>query len=941
MKAVNDYRILMPNIPYYATGLQFNEFSVVYYTGINPGNYSYTGPNGSFNVSESVAAPFSTGYYYAKRALNSGDNRFFQRPDAIVTGPYSNPWTQDFFFVPCYGSTVSFSANYYENEYQDRYKTILGKSANTVFVSANLEFKNITDDELKALNHFYQRYYTESPQSNGQGKTTVNISLFPPHTLRRPFYLKSIQNDYQNVDANNVTLALESPFVCSTEWKGKLIPFSSQQEYIAGKVYGQHDYVFLRNAGNSNGFYYFTGETPNSSSPLSSTGSWTQSFYFSPDLVSNLSFESKIFKNDLGNFYLNQDVGINPNSLEFPLSFSNRSDKEAKAILHFLEYHNGIDLFDYNGHTFFTGSRKFYAPEWSHTYNFYDNNNISVKLMEFKGVVDNESEFNSSVVNNGIDFGFLPAGFQNVRSSCISNSDRKYPITYVIHDKVEQSAYFSDFFSINSSSREQQIKAGGSGYFDIKYSVPQNVDSSSPTSPRGYFPIFQENEILGTEGTPLTLNYSGVRVNAGGVAPYNFLSGVQNCVASPIYQNNTLGLLVRWTVPASGYYFTGFNARISSNSGFSSSTGVNIDIPLNSSTYLYEIGTPGITTFETIFTGLAADYPYYVSVSGVNGSYTNHTGVFVYASGVSDASSWPNPAVGYDAVQSGLTTGILQRIGATSPSISISKSLRTKNLNNVNYEYLDLYKYITEELSFSTSNNSYSGIVLNFNNVKIGPKSPVSDYAIYETGSCIVTGNFSSLSAGIVLNLFNDSMIYGKGGSASENSSERNGKNALYINCSGILTINLDQTSVIAGGGGAGDNINFNDLSNFGAKFSTLKEDFRSSSYAGSGVKDSVKSIQYNNIDISRVFDAYNDNNIKINPSYTSTVGSSIFYDFFGTIGSVDQDFVLGGAGAGFGAGSGTSSFAVSNDASRSQGSYGYPLVNLLILGKDFYKESA
>ena len=40
MKAINDYRILMPNVPYYETGILFNEFEIVYYTGINAGTYT-------------------------------------------------------------------------------------------------------------------------------------------------------------------------------------------------------------------------------------------------------------------------------------------------------------------------------------------------------------------------------------------------------------------------------------------------------------------------------------------------------------------------------------------------------------------------------------------------------------------------------------------------------------------------------------------------------------------------------------------------------------------------------------------------------------------------------------------------------------------------------------------------------------------------------------
>ena len=59
------------------------------------------------------------------------------------------------------------------------------------------------------------------------------------------FYLKSINNDLENVDFNNVTLEVESPFISLTSWKEKLIPFkTSENNYYDTLQYSQHDYVF-------------------------------------------------------------------------------------------------------------------------------------------------------------------------------------------------------------------------------------------------------------------------------------------------------------------------------------------------------------------------------------------------------------------------------------------------------------------------------------------------------------------------------------------------------------------------------------------------------------------------------------------------------------------------------------------------------------------------
>ena len=66
MKAINDYRILMPNVPYYETGIAFNEYEIIYYTGINAG--TYTDNTRTPPITQTVINPLlgKTGYYYLK-----------------------------------------------------------------------------------------------------------------------------------------------------------------------------------------------------------------------------------------------------------------------------------------------------------------------------------------------------------------------------------------------------------------------------------------------------------------------------------------------------------------------------------------------------------------------------------------------------------------------------------------------------------------------------------------------------------------------------------------------------------------------------------------------------------------------------------------------------------------------------------------------------------
>lgn len=910
MKAVNDYRILMPNIPYYDTGLQFNQFDVVYYTGISAG--SYVGPGGTPTETISTG-PFQTGYYYATGRLNSGFNYFYMRPDSIVSGPSGpNVWTQNYFFVPCYGSTINFKASYYQNNFQDYYQVIVGKSENILQCEASLQFKGISDNEAKALNHFYQNSFVQDPMSNGQGHEPINMYLFPPHTKLRPFYLKSINNNFENINFNNVTLNVESPFISSTSWKEKLIPFTSAQTYNSNRTYSKHDYILITDSTTStNGFYYFSGDNP-AKNVYPPTAPWTDVFYFAPDLVQQLDFDSSLYKNDLGGFYLYQDLGLNPNFFVFDLTFNNRSDKEAKAILHFLENHNGLQVFDYSMHTYFTGSRNFFCPEWSHTYNFLDNNSISAKFIEFKFSLEKTMTFNTELKPTGFDFGFLPQGFSTERQYQIGNNTRRYPVLYNLGNKIEVPPYESDFFNYDlNNGRFLTVEAGKTGEFNIIYSIPENVNTSANQDLRGYFQITQENENLGLFGPDLKLYYTGIRRNAGTAAPYNFLSGVQNCVASPYYDQttNSVGLKVRWTLPGSGYYFTSFLGKLATNSGFASATTKTVSVPLNNTTYLYDIGTPNETLYYTTFPNLALNTPYYVGIEGLNSTYTSHSSQIVYASGVGDSDAWRNPNLEYLAVNSGLTTNVLSVLGINPPSITISKEIKKLQINNAQYEYLDLYDYIVKNFPFGSAFGFYSGLTIDFINTNIGPKNSNSNYGIYDSGSFLITGDYSAMVSGVTINFYNNSFVYGKGGSVAKTNSDsiKQGKNAFYIKCSGIININIDQTSVIAGGGGAGENIEIGDLVNTNAnKFTTLKDSLKfSNNYDGKTYLD--YNITYDKKFSDDTFTDFNktENVTILNKNYCTTNGAGILYDFFNT-GLSNPPLVYGGAGAPYGKGTGT-----------------------------------
>jgi len=127
-----------------------------------------------------------------------------------------------------------------------------------------------------------------------------------------------------------------------------------------------------------------------------------------------MNFNSKSFDNTLGKFTVKQAEGINPNFFDFQIKFNAVNNKKAQSILHFLENKNGFSTFQVDMFAPYTGTRYFFCPEWGHTYNFKDNNDISARLIEYKLNLTNNtyvSKIEISTPNPPSTTEFIPVRF--------------------------------------------------------------------------------------------------------------------------------------------------------------------------------------------------------------------------------------------------------------------------------------------------------------------------------------------------------------------------------------------------------------------------------------------------------------------------------------------------------------------------------------------------
>jgi phage-related protein len=139
--------------------------------------------------------------------------------------------------------------------------------------------------------------------------------------------------------------------------------------------------------------------------PEESDALWSRDlFFFDADYGSTVSFKASNYKYEYGNgYYILQPKNINSLTFEVDLKFKNRTNREANAIVHFLENHQGqhekdksspnlqytlgISGFRWDGNATFhpydsneVQTKTFYCSDWSHNLNFENSNDINVRL---------------------------------------------------------------------------------------------------------------------------------------------------------------------------------------------------------------------------------------------------------------------------------------------------------------------------------------------------------------------------------------------------------------------------------------------------------------------------------------------------------------------------------------------------------------------------------
>ena len=320
-------------------------------------------------------------------------------------------WSRDkFFFDADYGSTVSFRANNYKNEYGNGYYTLQPISVNSLTFEVDLKFKNRTNREANAISHFLENHQGqhETHEMSPNLKYSQGISgfrwdgdsSFHPYDSNevqtKTFHCSEWSHSLNFENSNDLTVTLRN-LDTSILRKSENLFVNKAETYSEFEFYEKNDVVFFQD--NHRHYYWHSDSSASNKAPATenstwtrkdgsftdvSTDYWTRDFFWKPSIGLNVSQKPRMQDASVGNGYtqIYRD-GINESLLDLSLQFSNRSDEEAYAILHFLEHHYGAIPFSFSPPAPYESVKNFVCQEWTHTYNFKNNHSISAKFEQY------------------------------------------------------------------------------------------------------------------------------------------------------------------------------------------------------------------------------------------------------------------------------------------------------------------------------------------------------------------------------------------------------------------------------------------------------------------------------------------------------------------------------------------------------------------------------
>jgi phage-related protein len=323
------------------------------------------------------------------------EDLFYNRDRNIsgVTAPNS---LHELNLKPVYGSNVSFSSNLNSYETDDSIYNTIPLSINSLKASFNMKYI-VNEDNARKLTNFFESklgstQFSFQPDENIYKSVYAFCDNYAINHLNNNHYefaVNIVADQAPNILNWRNTSFLNynySTLVDSVFWEGNLINWIDDGRTWDRGFYKKYDIVYFPlNANKLNNFFYCKEDHASSSetSPNGAQSKWTQEFFFEPDI--GFQNETTIYSSKLefkNSHPLRMKVKNNIAPLSMNYKFSNISDKQLRAMLHFLENKAGYRRFRHQIPSVYNRPKVFTCSEWSHTWNYFNSNDLEVKLVE-------------------------------------------------------------------------------------------------------------------------------------------------------------------------------------------------------------------------------------------------------------------------------------------------------------------------------------------------------------------------------------------------------------------------------------------------------------------------------------------------------------------------------------------------------------------------------
>lgn len=308
-------------------------------------------------------------------------------------------------FVPEYGSTVSFKNENVHIATADNFYKKFSKGFNGTEIKLNLKYSNKTEEEARSFLSFLEnksRSQLGMVDFNTPNSDSVELS-FPIGNIYKNMIDFNVENyDFKFHDGLfDVDLQLiKNGYSSFLDWSGSayLDVNNFHSSWLIGQSYKKFDVVYFPEydtAGFTNfdkvanrieKFYYCDQDHTSSvgNSPTGASSNWTRSFFYDLDDDVTISTDKKSeivkLKNSFNSFdKTNGNAGLIKG---LTLNLKNRTDKEARSIIHFIEKHEDYRPFELPIPQLYTRRKFFVCDSMDHKFVYKDCNDISITLNE-------------------------------------------------------------------------------------------------------------------------------------------------------------------------------------------------------------------------------------------------------------------------------------------------------------------------------------------------------------------------------------------------------------------------------------------------------------------------------------------------------------------------------------------------------------------------------